>query len=101
VTALLAGCPPPSYGIFRSATIEAAPDLACVRGLLEGSGAASIEFYDYAGGRRVTWRGLPASTLGDIRVHLQAVDRGVQDECGVRVLAVTEEECRGRNCSGA
>jgi hypothetical protein len=143
VTALFVGCPPPSYGIFRSATIEAAPDLACVRGLLENSGATSIEFYDYEGGRRVTWRGLappshspsfiytasglryalqfhidpglsvvlshvgfaerdtPASTLRDIRAHLQAVDRGVQGDCEVRILSVTKEECRGQNCSDA
>jgi len=52
----MAGCVPPSYGIFRSARLEAPPDLACVRGVLERTGAASIRFYDAEAGRTLPFQ---------------------------------------------
>lgn len=77
--ALFMGCPPPSYGIFRSASIAEVPDLACVRDLLGRNGAKPIEFYDHEGGQRITWRGLAAPshspsflyTASDVRYALQ------------------------------
>jgi hypothetical protein len=55
---LLAGCTR-LYGIMRMGYIEAAPDLACVRALLERrEEVTGLYVEDSGGSRRLTWRGL-------------------------------------------
>ncbi len=124
----MAGCPPPSYGIFGYANLDSKID-------------GTLEFDDHEGGRRLTPKGIlpptraqtfsyvvgetryafqfvsdagepiryrqygfaaksaPLHLLRALREHLETVSRGIQDQCGVRQLVERiREECKGDNC---
>src|SRR6266849_624440 len=55
----MAGCPPPSYGIFGYANLDSAPSMECVRRVLSAQKIdGTLEFDDHEGGRRLTPKGI-------------------------------------------